>query len=150
MFFFTRFELWEWDEFSPREKMRWVSDQSSFTPSWEPTTFIFGGYNPYVGGVKPSFFMVLGSKGMSYFCDFFVVVFAILRNLSLGNYNEKNMLLLCWDCNGKPSQPWFTVSENHHHSFSSARKKEISFIEPTWWNFPCFKPGLAEGGFPPI
>ena len=30
---------------------------------WEPTTFIFKGYNPYVGGLKPSFFMVLGSKG---------------------------------------------------------------------------------------
>ena len=24
---------------------------------WEPKTFIFGGYNPYFGGVKPSFFM---------------------------------------------------------------------------------------------
>ena len=33
-------------------------------PPWEPTTFIFRGYNPYVGGVKPSFFMVLGSHGM--------------------------------------------------------------------------------------
>ena len=31
---------------------------------WEPTTFIFTGYNPYIGGSKPSFFMVLGSKGM--------------------------------------------------------------------------------------
>ena len=30
---------------------------------WEPKTFIFKGYNPYIGGVKPSFFMVLGSKG---------------------------------------------------------------------------------------
>ena len=26
----------------------------------EPTTFIFRGYNPYVGGLKPSFFMVWG------------------------------------------------------------------------------------------
>ena len=26
-------------------------------------SFIFGGYNPYIGGSKPSFFMVLGSKG---------------------------------------------------------------------------------------
>ena len=32
---------------------------------WEPKTFIFRGYNPYIGGVKPSFFMVLGSKGNS-------------------------------------------------------------------------------------
>ena len=31
---------------------------------WQPTTFIFRGYDPYVGGVKPSFFMVLGSKGI--------------------------------------------------------------------------------------
>ena len=29
---------------------------------WEPTTFIIMGYNPYFGGVKPSFFTVLGSK----------------------------------------------------------------------------------------
>ena len=26
---------------------------------WEPTTFIFRGYNPYIGGVKPSFFIFL-------------------------------------------------------------------------------------------
>ena len=31
---------------------------------WEPKTFIFRGYNPYTGGFKPSFFMVLGSKGI--------------------------------------------------------------------------------------
>ena len=30
---------------------------------WEPTTLIFRGCNPYFGGVKPSFFMALGSKG---------------------------------------------------------------------------------------
>ena len=33
---------------------------------WEPNTFIFRGYNPYIGGLKPSFFMVLGSKGTAY------------------------------------------------------------------------------------
>ena len=33
-----------------------------FNP-WEPTTFIFKGYDPYIEGLKPSFFMVLGSKG---------------------------------------------------------------------------------------
>ena len=27
-------------------------------------SFIFSGYNPYFGGVKPSFFMVLDSKGI--------------------------------------------------------------------------------------
>ena len=26
----------------------------------------FRGYNPYIGGLKPSFFMVLGSKGSCY------------------------------------------------------------------------------------
>ena len=30
---------------------------------WAPTTFMFRGYNPYFGGLKPPFFMVLGSKG---------------------------------------------------------------------------------------
>ena len=31
---------------------------------WERTVPSFlGGYNPYIGGLKPSFFMVLGSKG---------------------------------------------------------------------------------------
>ena len=38
-----------------------------YTPTkylpWEPTTFIFRGYNPYNGGFKPSFFIVLGSQG---------------------------------------------------------------------------------------
>ena len=36
------------------------------TIPWEPTTFIFRGYSPYIGGLKclkPSCFMVLGSKG---------------------------------------------------------------------------------------
>ena len=33
---------------------------------WEPKTFIFRGYNPYIGGLKPSFFMVLGSKGSNF------------------------------------------------------------------------------------
>ena len=33
----------------------------------EPKTFIFRGYNPYIGGVKPSNFMVLGSHGTIYF-----------------------------------------------------------------------------------
>ena len=31
-----------------------------------PTTFIFRGDIPYIGGLKPSFFMVLGSKGWIY------------------------------------------------------------------------------------
>ena len=29
-------------------------------------SFIFRGYNPYIGGSKPSFFMVFGSKGVGY------------------------------------------------------------------------------------
>ena len=35
---------------------------SIYHTPWEPTTFIFRGCNPYFGGLKPSFFMVLGSK----------------------------------------------------------------------------------------
>ena len=31
----------------------------------------FRGYNPYIGGLKPSFFMVLGSKGSRYLFVFF-------------------------------------------------------------------------------
>ena len=37
---------------------------------WEPTTFIFRGYNPYIGGVKHSFLMVLGSKGSEFMSTF--------------------------------------------------------------------------------
>ena len=37
--------------------------QHRYQLPWEPTTFIFRGYNPFIGGLKPSFFMVLGSKG---------------------------------------------------------------------------------------
>ena len=33
---------------------------------WEPTTFIFRGNNPYFEGLKPLFFMVLGSNGTNY------------------------------------------------------------------------------------
>ena len=44
----------------------WDSKNGGFPKNqfpWEPKTFIFRGYNPYIGGLKPSFFMVLGSKG---------------------------------------------------------------------------------------
>ena len=37
---------------------------------WEPTTFIFRGYSPYIGGSKPSFFLVLGAHGMVYLPTF--------------------------------------------------------------------------------
>ena len=33
------------------------------TNAWEPKTFIFRGCDPYIEGLKPLFFMVLGSKG---------------------------------------------------------------------------------------
>ena len=36
-----------------------------WTNHGNPKTFIFRGYNPYFGGVKPLFFMVLGPKGMN-------------------------------------------------------------------------------------
>ena len=50
----------------PGERKSWRLQLKRFIEKyvpWEPTTFTFRGYNPYVGGVKPSFFMVLGSKG---------------------------------------------------------------------------------------
>ena len=37
----------------------------------ELTTFIFRDYNPYFGGLKPSFFMVLWSKGRYFMHNFF-------------------------------------------------------------------------------
>ena len=39
-----------------------IPDEIMWLPR-EPKTFIFRGYNPYIGGVKPSNFMVLGSHG---------------------------------------------------------------------------------------
>ena len=36
---------------------------------WELKTFIFRGYNPYIRGLKPLFFMVLGSKGIFFCCQ---------------------------------------------------------------------------------
>ena len=38
---------------------------------WEPKTFIFRGYNSYIGGLKPSCFMVSGPKGRWWFQLFF-------------------------------------------------------------------------------
>ena len=46
-------------------KMRIYDGSTKYDLPWEPTTFIFRGYNPYLGGVKPSCFMVLGSHGTS-------------------------------------------------------------------------------------
>ena len=43
-----------------------IGTSTQYQLPWEPTTFIFGSYNPYIGGVKPSNFMVLGSKGFYY------------------------------------------------------------------------------------
>ena len=43
--------------------LRFMVNVGKYTIPWEPKTFIFRGYNPYIGGLKPSFFMVLGSKG---------------------------------------------------------------------------------------
>ena len=35
-------------------------------PPWEPTTFFFRGYNPYIGGLKPSFFHGFGVQRQLY------------------------------------------------------------------------------------
>ena len=40
-------------------------DHPSYWVPWEPKTFIFRGYNPYIGGWKPSFFMVWGPRVVS-------------------------------------------------------------------------------------
>ena len=42
--------------------MSWI--RNGYIIPRKPKTFIFSGYNPYIGGLKPSFFMVLGSKGI--------------------------------------------------------------------------------------
>ena len=59
-----------WNIFSSgNESMWWVAKRLTLgnSISDEPKTFIFRGYNPIYGGFKPSFFMVLGSKGVIYF-----------------------------------------------------------------------------------
>ena len=55
--------------------------QTSNVP-WKPTTFIFRGYGaPYIGGLKPSFFMVLGSKGMvCLICTYICFSRSMVRN----------------------------------------------------------------------
>ena len=50
-----------WDDKEPRIHGKFF--RKTHPVPWEPKTFIFRGYNPYIGGVKPSFFMVLGSHG---------------------------------------------------------------------------------------
>jgi len=47
---------------SPQEVFAWMSTGKYHLP-WEPTNFNFRGYNPYIEGLKPAFFMVLESKG---------------------------------------------------------------------------------------
>ena len=62
----------------------------SFQP-WEPQTFIFRGYNLYIGGLKPSFFMVLGSKANLLRSNLwkksepFGISCTLFRNIYLGN-----------------------------------------------------------------
>ena len=63
------------------------SSKSTQTLPWEPKTFIFRGYNPYIGGVRPSFFMVLGPKGIHYAIFYilnFPLGFCISQNLMTG------------------------------------------------------------------
>ena len=62
--------------------LRWTK----YDLPWEPTTFIFRGYNPHIGGVKPSFFMVLGSHGTSdIFHRFTVVTFPSETSIAASN-----------------------------------------------------------------
>ena len=64
-------------------RMGWISkskkndnllENARYLLPWEPKTFIFRGYNPYIGGLKPSFFMVLGSKGSKPWIDFWGIL----------------------------------------------------------------------------
>jgi len=43
------FEPWIWIRFSSSKVGSWYQP-------WEPTAFLFSGCNPYLGGLKPSFF----------------------------------------------------------------------------------------------
>ena len=45
----------------------WLGVVRNSCQPWEPKSLIYRGYNPYIGGLKPSFFMVLGSHG-GFFC----------------------------------------------------------------------------------
>ena len=63
---------------------------------WEPTTFIFRGYNPYIGGWKPSFFMVLGSKGRWCFQFFFVFTPIYLGKIEDSHFDYSNILSDGW------------------------------------------------------
>ena len=56
-------EIWKFND-------RYVYPIGSMYHGNPRETFIFRGYNPYIGGVKPSFFMVLGSHGMAYLPTF--------------------------------------------------------------------------------
>ena len=157
--FITRSNLWEWDENETLWKMRWVSENRRVHLIWVVVSIVLY-FHPYLGKwfILTNIFQMGWNHQlvMYYFCDLFVVVFAILRKYRWGIITKETVsfvihihflivVLRPWlgcprvsrDCNGKPCQRWFTVSENHHHSFSSARKKEISFMKPLWI-FPCF------------
>ena len=70
-------------------------------------SFIFRASNPYIGGLRPSFFMVFGVQGSHYpsmlcECDLFPckgksVTFSLFQN---GDF-------LCEECLGAPEGPFF-------------------------------------------
>ena len=42
----------------------WHRDECIIHPPWELKTFIFRGYNPYIGGLKPLFFRFWGPRAL--------------------------------------------------------------------------------------
>ena len=62
----STFPLKKWCKLIKTLKVMWcIFMFVIWTNHGNPKTFIFRGYNPYFGGVKPLFFLFLGSKGMN-------------------------------------------------------------------------------------
>ena len=58
---------------------------SKYLLPWEPKTFMFRGYDPYIEGLKPSCFMVLGSKGKRFTPPNCTLISAFLAARILGS-----------------------------------------------------------------
>jgi len=57
------------------------------------------GYNPYIGGVKPSFFMVLGSHGMLFFMFYTAEMVGLKKKVSAFKYAK--VFVEFWRCSGR-------------------------------------------------
>ena len=88
----------------PGNKFLWMWCFQLYRIPWEPKTFIFRGYNPYIGGLKPSFFMVLGSKGIQWLSKnpFRIQIILVLLHQDDWNKNFKHILLGWWFSDDEP------------------------------------------------